>query len=253
MCNYEYVKMWAEFPRWLWPVTNLPKGRKWTDAGVIKTHERGGRDGDFTIWLYPIDNDLYYKTTFGIIVSLSSPFRMAFIKDFKNLQPNVVKLYFDGFNGTSINPNRKFQVLGYMILKLYKDLGIYIGFEEHPANNAEYILGPAHPDHKHDPNDKTLDVGFRVLKVVDSKEEFENMSDTSKITVTLAAEQWDLVVFALRKLSGETRLGILQSVFFTGPHDESVKQMRDFTKEVDETMKAIVKAADVEMVKMGDE
>lgn len=156
VCQYEYVRAWAACPRWLWPVKKLPKGYKWSDGE--KKHFRGtGRKGSArTIILLPIGEDLYIRDTsiwWGIPGLKRGDYQGACVRDFRNYPGKDIAAAFDN-------------VLSGLILALYQKQGLPFGYA--PPMDMERILGNAHPDHKRDPEDKRLDIGFCVLKVVDA-------------------------------------------------------------------------------------
>lgn len=151
VCQYKYVRVWAACPRWLWPVKKLPKGYKWSDGEKTYIKKAGRKGSARTIILLPIGEDLYIRDkSLGIAGAKDEEVKGLCVRNFREYPGKDIAAEFD-------------RDLGGLILAFYKEQGLPFGYA--PPMDAE-IFGNAHPDHKRDPNDKTLDIGFRVLKVV---------------------------------------------------------------------------------------
>lgn len=156
VCQYEYVRLWTACPRWLWPVKKLPEGRKWSDGEKTHFKKRGRKGSARTIILLPIGDDLYIRDTEHMEPpgAKSGESKGICIRNFRQYPGKDVASEFD-------------RVLEGLILAFYKKHGLPFGYAP-PI--VQSVFGNAHPEHKRDPEDKRLDIGFRVLKVVDADE-----------------------------------------------------------------------------------
>lgn len=116
--QFDYVRVWAQTPKFLFPAKSLPKGYKWGDG--IKKQQKAGKQVDSrTIIFLPAGKDLYIKG-YELIGTNPKECKCVYIKDYAKYTAREIYIEF-----------MHDRMMRDMILKFWHDNKMPLGWVEY--------------------------------------------------------------------------------------------------------------------------